>query len=369
MMNRVAIFSLPWIMAGVFAGPPLTENQRLRTAAAFDLVAGAVVDPTSGSIYIMGANGGVEALSTVTGDLLWRSASAAKPVGIYGDWVVAQVETTDNLLDLVRLDTVEGTLVDQGIKIPLANGIYTHINDGLGRRFSARSHFISDSFFIGWAYHARVIQGIPPRDGAGPVNTFSGALLIDFEQNQASATSSGGIPLDPSELLPQTVTDWLAANRPSIGPIRVGDLFAATYLAGAFPQTRAVLKRWQADTGQELPDVVLHDKRQILQFASSDTRHVLITTRTAPGASGEYKWELFSLESGEAEGSILDHFSLGEFFLAENLIIVVTPPFSRVENGQMVEYPLSLRAIQLNTSELIWDHRLRNTQFRGPFPP
>ncbi len=369
-MCKAAFFTLPWMMSWVLAGPPLSESQLLRTAAAFDLVEGVVADPTSSSIFVMGANGGVEALSTMTGDLLWSYEDAAKPIGIFGDWVVAQTASASNVLELLRLDAAEGTRVEgESLKITLPNDVYAQVNDGLGRSFSARSHFISETFFLDWRYQIRVIQGMAPRDGIVPVNNLAGAYLIDFDQNQASATASGSLPLDPTEVLPETVTDWLAANKPAIPPLRVGNLFAATTLAGSFPQIRVVLKRWDADSGQELPDVVLTDKRQVLQFASADGRHALITTRVTAGLGPEYKWEFFSLETGEAAGNILDSFSLGQFFLEDHLVILVTPPYARLENGRMVEYPRRLRAIRLNTSQLLWDHPIRDTQYRGPMPP
>ncbi len=370
MLKKAALFTLPWLMTWVLAAPQLTESQLARTNASFELQQGVVVDPSSSSIFVMGANGGVDALSTVTGDLLWRYQDAAQPLGIYGDLLVARVESSQNILELVLIDPAEGNLVNQStIKISLPADVFTHINDGMGRRFTANSHFINDSFFVDWNYSERLIQGFSPAEGSPTELVSDGAYVIDFDQNQASPTGSGDLPVNPAEVLPTSVANWLAANKPSVAPIRTGQIFAATFITGTAPQLRAVLKRWDAATGQELADVVLIDRRQILHYASADRQSILITTRNQAGTGGQYKWDLFATENGESQGSILDEFSLGAFFIADNLVVVTTPAYARVENGQMVEYPTRLRAIQLDTSTLVWDYPIRDTSFQGPFPP
>ena len=67
------------------------------------------MDPAAAKLYMMNERGGIDRVSVTSGELLWSSTEAAKPLVLYGDLLVAQVESaTANRLEIVLLDVLSG---------------------------------------------------------------------------------------------------------------------------------------------------------------------------------------------------------------------------------------------------------------------
>jgi hypothetical protein len=175
----------------------------------------------------------------------------------------------------------------------------------------------------------------------------------------------------PAVTFPPSVQAWTELQGTLEPPVATGAVLAATELVGSrtSPAARVVLKRWDRSNGTSLADVELLRGPHILEFRSVDEQHLLIAERVAPGEFEEYEWSVFSLETGERIGKFRHHRSHAQFFVADSTIVFVEPPYSRRESDKIVDHPRQVRAAVLGSGSVIWERELRDTAYRGPFPP
>ena len=116
-MNRpiawflAAVSSVAMLSFGTAAAIDLPDAAELaRSASAFELRPGVVVDPAGGVAYLMRPGGGIEKVSLTSGELLWTTQEAAKPLALFGDLLIAQVDGTAaaDALEIVLLDAQQG---------------------------------------------------------------------------------------------------------------------------------------------------------------------------------------------------------------------------------------------------------------------
>ena len=73
--------------------------------------------------------------------------------------------------------------------------------------------------------------------------------------------------------------------------------------------------------------------------------------------------------AGSRLGSFRNAAAYAPFYVSDGLVVFVTQPRARLQGEILVEEPLSLRAVSLANGVELWSHAVRDTQFRGPFPP
>lgn len=363
---QIAIVSL--LSLSALGQTPLNESQKAQSAAAFWLTEGVLVDPVSSAIYTINPEDGIHAIST-SGALLWSQGDSARPIGVYGDWLIAQKVTDNANLEMVKVNREDGSLVGNPFQIGLPAPTRTLVAARLGETFHIQSQFINDKLYSSWEHRKRQVGGMPPADGIIPETKSEGALSFDFVGDGAAVTPVANVPQDPTRVAPQSVQDWLAQNRSEIPLARGSSVFAATFVRTSGTSREVVLQRWEASTGNAMAEVVLTNQPHLIQFLSADERHVMVTSRVAPGQFLEYQWQIFDIENGDSVGTVRDHFSMGHFFVADDHVIVTTVPYSRMESGVLVEYPTRLRAIRLNASTQSWDQTIRDLHYTGPVPP
>jgi len=160
----------------------------------------------------------------------------------------------------------------------------------------------------------------------------------------------------------------LAESKSLPGPLwRADAVFAAAFCGRGAEKSRITLRRWDARTGIALPDVVLSEEGHTIRYPSADGRHLLVSRRT--GSDPDYEWVIFSLETGQ-RAATLHHPSPGaRFFLADGLLVHEVRPASGLVEGRAIEEPLALRAVDLASGRERWKRPLRDTAYRGPYPP
>jgi len=97
----------------------------------------------------------------------------------------------------------------------------------------------------------------------------------------------------------------------------------------------------------------------------------MTSERIASDPSREtYRWKIYSLADGRPVGSVTTHTSYAPFFLGDRELIYEVRPFVvRNDDGTFDSQPRHLRAIELASGHELWTRPLRDTEYRGPFPP
>jgi hypothetical protein len=326
-------------------------------SGSLDMSPGVIADPAAERLYLMNSQGGIDAIGLASGNLLWTSRAAGKPLAVFDDRLAAQADPTggSSSLPIVLLDTKSGRVVSN-IAIPMPPGVMPpSINDKMGTSSSVKARADHDGLLVWWTITGRGISPIP-----GPVNVrnYSGAALINLHTNSVTTLAS-----DQADAMLRGKT---SAATPSLSgaegvyfpPQRVDGLFVSVKLGSASVGQPAVLKRWRADGGEPLPDIEL-GPGFVASSISADRSLFLSVSDSTPGQG--YLWSLYSIADWKRVAEVHLADSASPFFVWHSILIYKAMPAA--------EEPTRLRGLNLKTGTQIWTRALRDTAYHGPYPP
>ena len=296
-----------------------------------------IVDPGRGLAYLMNPAGGIDAVELSCGQVAWTTREGAKPLALVGDRLAAQTEPAAPAgeLKVVVLDVArKGQAVVSG-DFDLPPGVRAAVDETLESVFTAEARPLAGDAVISWTYHERLPRGMVEVDPLAREGQGLHAI-----EAAAGASSSGTLRLD-------LTTGAIAAA-------------SAEVAAAAAPAPRGP----DLAPEQALPGVAG------TQFVSADGRHVLASERVNDERVTEpYRWTIYERASGERQGQIRSLVSWTPFFVSGNRLIHESPTYLESREGAITESPLQLRAVDLGTGKVLWTRPVRDTAYRGPFPP
>ena len=347
--------------------PGATGTARAAAAgvAGFELAAGVIVEPPR-AIYLARPEGGIDALDAQTGELMWTSQVAARPLFVRGGRLLAQRESGSGL-SLAVLDTADGGSLRE-LDLPLPEGLVAPIDESLEVRFTLSPRAVEGAVVLEWEYLQRDVLGVSPPEGRPFARRELGAVEIDLQSGAAKTVDRADLP--PREgVLPPPVERLVAAGelRPPLW--RAGDLLAATERRYA-PGERLVLRRWRAAGGEALPELTLVEGRAVAVLPSADRRHLLVVKRLEePGDGEEYLWSIHSLATGEPVAERRAERSAAPFCLLRGRLLFLEPSSTRRVDGAWRELPLRLRSMDPRSHGELWHRAVRDPASRETPPP
>lgn len=307
-MKKLALCLVPlFVLVTSLAGNGVTQ-----------LFPGVMVDSATGKLYMMVPEGGIEARDLTSGSLVWNSNQAMKPIALQNDKLVAQLEGRDSSsqIGIMLLDATTGNSV-ASMNLAVGAEIWTAINDGPGRSLSLLSGENEGQVLLWWRATDRPLQGALIE--SPPEQNLEGSFLIDVDS--ATAATPGDLPASPGE-----------------------------------QRFRLIPRNEEIDS----PGT---------KFLSIDNNHVLVSQRVADDRTWDkYSWILFSRD-GQRIGELQNHFSTAHFQVSGTTLIYLAQPFQRRNGNQFLSGNLRICAVDLLTGTEIWNRDLRDTTFRGPYPP
>jgi hypothetical protein len=347
---------------------PSKEEVRMATNS-FEFRPGVIVDPDRSVVYLMNTQGGIDAVDLASGKLLWRTNRAAKPLLGHEELLVAQTEPPvgQPFLRIALLNTREITADPRFVDITLPADVQATIDDGMESSFNAAARIDEGALVLSWRYTYRRITGPPPGpDDQALDRTATGRVRIDIHTGQIDPIDDMAALPEPE--LPAAVIRLKDGQAPP-GPVwRVGNVLVAIERATYEGKQRVSLKRWDAETGEALADVTLFDGGLNFRSVSADKRHLLASRRDASD-SRTWEWAVYSLETGAKVAELRYDTPAAWFFLSGSRLIHETNVTSRLVRDQVVVEPGKLRAVDLTTGTEVWSHAIRETNYRGPYPP
>lgn len=330
--DKCLLRSVPVLLILLLPGIALAESRSTRPVSdqAALIHDGAVVSPRHGLAYVMRPRGGVDAVDLASGKVRWHSNGGAKPIGLVGDRLVAQAESrAGNRLDLVVLDARSGATRDS-TSIELPAGVRASVIDGPSGAFNVRGNRVNSQLAVRWeasgAAAGDAAQGYLPAEGEGEGPAVaSGAAVVDF-----------------------------AASKARIQPLTA----AATSAAAGRPALQELSEPAVAAAGGR-------------QWLSADGRHVLVSERASSGESSihRHRWTVYERASGVRLGAMPSLLAAAPFLVVGRTLYHVSPPYAVQRADKLVEQLTSLRAFDLTNGGELWSVEVRDTAFRGPFPP
>ncbi len=331
----------------------------------FELRRGVLVDGGRGAVYIPHPDGAIEAIDLSAGRVLWTYSEAALPLTVDGSLLVVQgEEKRPGLLPIAVLDLqADGRKVVDAV-IPLPNDVRAMVADDFERSFRATAQREGDAFLISWTYKEMVVSGMyrAPEEPL-PTRIISGAARVQIATGRVIASAP---------IAPRPGTDAAAQRIKAIHdldqtPLQSGNVVAMTKGGRGAALT---LKRWDVRTAAALPDREL-SRKAIVAMPSAEEKYVLASERVGAGGAEdpEYRWQIFSLESGERVGELRRDVSAAPFFIWNDNVIYESRPYGYRIGEVWVDEPLKIRAMRLSQGVQSWDRPVRHLEYRGPVPP
>lgn len=295
-----------------------------------ELRPGVIVDLKENRIYLMSPKHTVEAADINAGRILWSTDDAAKPLAVNDGLLVCQAEASaaSNNLNLVVLNAQDGRSVSKR-SVALPSRVLTQVDDTLSSRFSARAVTVGEDSFVSWEHQAFPVRGMPP-------------LPDESEKARAAAQ-------------PQQESGTVKLN------VRTGDasLLEPAAVPKAVRDARPMILTGPPGTS---PDPT--------QRISIDGNHTLKSKRVADDSVWDkYQWTIIDNKTGDEIGQLRSHLSQSGFVVVDSRIIFETGSYLRRTESGLVNEPLMVRMVDLRSGDQVWSRPVRDTKYRGPFPP
>ncbi|HSK76435.1 MAG TPA: hypothetical protein VLQ45_08240 [Thermoanaerobaculia bacterium] len=304
-------------------------------SAATTLHDGVVVDFAKGAAYLASPEGGIDAVQLSTGNVIWKTRDAAKPLLVKDGALLAQGRPgPKGELTLVTLDTRQGAAKSRA-EVAL-EGVRANLKDGPSQTFRAEAFVAADkSVVVTWVAEEPTFRGMvpAPEDGLAPA--------------KSAAVSAG-------------------KGRSSRGAVRVD-----------MAQGRAVPMAFEKAQSLEGPALALRAEgirvrglgTTTRELTSLDGQHVLKSERNPEGGLWTpYRWTVTD-KSGRVIGTANAPVSLTPFLVSGTRILYMAMPSVRKEGDKIVDQPLRLVSMDLLSGTDVWDSEVVDSNYRGPFPP
>jgi hypothetical protein len=309
--------------------PPQVESSQAR----FQLAPGVVVDPAHNQIYTMDVAGGVKAVDAKTGRLVWKSPAAAKPLGLSDSHLIVQLESgKEQTLNLGSLDTRTGQSIASA-SAPLPSHVVPSIDPNSKGNFSAIANNLPNGdAVVSWQYVQRTPRALPPG-------------------TKSNLPSEEGAPPPPAAS-EQQATRGAVRFDPRTGAL--GEVEAENLASVPSSQTNL----------SEMPGTA-----EGRRFLSVDGQDYLVSSRLDPSEANKYTLTVYDRQTNARLGQFKSSVAAVPFYVTDSKVIFeISASVSRTSSG-LTKQPRRIEGVDLATGKEIWSTPIRDTTYRGPFPP
>jgi hypothetical protein len=334
-----------------------------RNARAFEIAQAAVVDSEKSTAYLMAPEARIDEVDLSSGQLLATSTQGAKPLLLHHSVLLAQAELREHSkeLELVGLNSKDLTVTFE-VHVPLPAGVHALIDDRLGSSFHVSARIDKSEIIVQWRSVERRVSGTPSNE---PAHIATGWALIDPNYGRLTSSGSGEVPV-PGRAgdLPAAVRKLMDARALATQLCRADDIVAAIQYREHDGATTAILRRWQKETGESLPDVKLFGSELTFRSLSADCRYLLAST-----AMDGWLWSIYSMTTGDKIAELHMPTPAAQFFIRDGSLFYISPAVIVRAGGPLkIDQPRRLLAIDLKTGKGLWSRPIRETTYLGPYP-
>jgi len=315
-----------------------TVSQEISAAApspnqkgGFELSEGVVVDATNERVFAMTPDGGLRAVDALTGKTLWANRAAAEPIGLVANRVIAQTETPNsgNNLTVVSLNPETGEKLTEG-KASLPDNVRPSINSTLNGKFRAfAARLPNGNAAIGWHFTERDRRTIPP----GTKSELPSLQSVRPRFPTKEKVNSGEFQMDLSTGALSSLEEAASDSQPE----------------GVFQRS--------ATTSNQ-------------PGTSVDGRFSLTSELTGSTADLEkYTLSVIDSQTKKPVGKFKSTESVVPFIVIDSRVIYETGSYRQQESHEIVNHLPEVKAVDLLTGKLAWSIEIRDTSYRGSFPP
>ena len=321
-------------------GEPSTREARAQgSPQQFALSPGVVVDKEANRIFVMVAGDTplVAALEAISGKILWTNGSAVRPVDVTADHQVLSLGTVDegqNVVGAMLLDGNSGE-VRMRAPLPFPKVVSPAMLAAGSANFEISAMTTDDESVLQWEYRP------PARLRALPPGTLQGLPTTGDAGDAPAALGSGG---------GSRGTLRINLRTGEAQPVEEGEE------VNFAPEAMAV------DEAPLLPNV------EGPKYLSADGRHVMARRRTKGEA---YRFELlvFGRESQELMARFPSKVAWAPFYVEGSRVVLQTEETASREGDRLVPQPRQVKAIDIESGQVVWQQPIAEVESRVPPPP
>jgi hypothetical protein len=324
-----------------------------------------VADAAGRTGYLSNPTGGIDAVDLVTGDLLWKTDEAQRPLLVVGDRLYAQAGLKRNRIRVLAFDVgKKGECVLESDAVVLPPWVV--VGEAPGRSFTARWRPDKDQLLLFWEAHAWPVGPKKTPADLEERKDARGAVRIDLHTGKVTElTETPPAPPTPPRELEKLTVRWQGV---------VGKAFKALVLDSDGVKQRLVLRSWSLVDGAAGPEKELLTGKRLIALATVDDRFLCIrdafpSPDAEPGeARLRFGWTLFAVDSGERiDRAPHEPGTQAVALLGPRIYYLVSGPVHGPIDRPFV-HPRTLKAIDLKSGKALWERPVEGKTVTPPQP-
>jgi hypothetical protein len=328
---------------------------------------GGLADPAGRAGFVASAAGGIEALDLQTGEVLWESIEAQRPLLLVGSRLIAQAGTKRNRFRILVYETQTGECVLESDPVVLPPWVVT--GSASGRSFDARWRLERNQLVCTWeakAWNAGIAH-LPAEQSAAARKHAAGVARIDLDTGRVESGPAEKTEPEPPPRPLKELENRAVRWQGSIGP------FTCAVVIEESPSGQSlVLRMWDPASGKALePRELLRGKRLLVQTTLEGKYLCLRDGGNGPDQQGgrsirEQFWTLLSLDPTAKSAKV--PYETGTQAMAvvgPRLFYAVSGPVQGAINRSMVE-PRILKAVSLESGKVLWQRPVAGKPLHPP---
>jgi hypothetical protein len=216
------------------------------------VIPGGLADLPGKVAYVASANDGVEAVDLESGQTIWESKDAIKPLALAGDQLVAQGprgQSKINTINLVILDAPSGKVVSNAQPVVLPDWIA--VDGGIGLSFGSVAAMEGNDMVLYWHAERSFAKGVTFANGTPPTQEAMAAAR-KIESGQARVDLASGTTTVTVDRVPQPLRSPRNLAYYDVGDKRITLTESPENLPGGIRIVHCLLEARNAQSGRPL---------------------------------------------------------------------------------------------------------------------
>ncbi|HEY2827518.1 MAG TPA: hypothetical protein VGJ04_07965 [Pirellulales bacterium] len=215
-------------------------------------IPGGLAEPAGKVAYVASAGDGIEAVDMESGQAIWESKEAQRPLALAGDQVIAQAprgQAKINVINVVILDAPSGKVVAHAQPIILPD--WVAVDGGIGLSFSSSGTIDGNELVLSWHAERQFAKGVTFAGGAPPTQEAMAAAR-KIESGIARVDLTSGVASVTLDRIPQPLKAPHSSPYYDVGDKRLNLIQSPENLPGGIRIIHCMLDARNAQTGRPL---------------------------------------------------------------------------------------------------------------------
>jgi hypothetical protein len=240
----------------LFSAVALWSSTSLRAAdmpaKSWITIPGGLADPAGKVAYLASASDGIEAVDLESGQAIWESKDAQRPLALAGDQIIGQAprgQAKINTINIIVLDAPSGKVISRAQPIVLPEWIA--VDGGIGLSFSSTAAMDGNDLVISWHAERQFAKGVTFA-GSVPPTQEAMAAARKIESGEARVDLGSGATSVTLDRIPQPIKAAHTMPYYDVGDKRISLVESPENLPGGIRIVHCLLDARSTQTGRPL---------------------------------------------------------------------------------------------------------------------